>query len=404
MNGYWEYGTRGIYATEILLWAIFLLTAVWLVAGKLGSTGAVIKNKKFKFIYAALGLFLGWALASVFWADSVSLALYVWHWFAEGAVLFLIFRVIKIDSKKVIWAFIVSALIQAGLGLWQFFSQSVFSSKWLGMAAHDPIEPGTYVVETALRRWLRAYGSLSHPNMLAGFLAAAMFLVIWLYQRTSYGLKKIFLPGIFCVLSLGLFATFSKSVIGSLTAVLFLQWVIIAARRDHRETKTDFLKFTLIFLILAAVFSTIFWEPVQTRLIGAERLEKKSTTERLNYFNESWQLIKNHPALGVGLGNYTLAAHNEINPGLAAWDYQPVHNIYLLVLAELGPIGLFCGLLLIIFLIRDLPSAFFLLPIILLTVGFFDHYFLTLYFGIIFFWLSFGLGGKISLDRPLDGA
>jgi O-antigen ligase len=267
--------------------------------------------------------------------------------------------------------------------------------------------PGTYVVETALRRWLRAYGSLPHPNVLAGFLAVAMVSIIWFYQKIGYGLKKLLLPVIFAVLSLGLFVTFSKSVMASFLAILIFLWITALVLRRSKDFKIDLLKFTLIFLVIAIIFSAVFWEPVSTRLVGQERLEIESTTERLSYFDQAWQLIKKHPLLGVGLGNYTLAVHNEIDPDLQSWDYQPVHNIYFLVLAELGIVGLILWLALLAvfifknFKIKELVTAYPLL-FTLLFIGLFDHYLLSLYFGIIIFWLTVGLVRKLLLDDSLD--
>lgn len=414
LNGYWEYGTISIYVTESLLWAIFVLVAVWWVIRKFRVKSEKLEvsvenlnletNTKYKILNTKcfiLSIFVVWSLISFFWSDSKILSLYIWHWFAEAAGLFLILRTVKFDVAKLMWAFILSAVLQAGLGLWQFLSQSTFSSKWLGMAFHDPVVSGTVVVETAVRRWLRAYGALPHPNMLAGFLAAAMFFVFWLYQKINYSFKKLFLPVIFSILSLGLFSTFSKSVILSFSVVLILSWVVFFIFKQSRESKIDLLKFTLIFLIVAVIFSAIFWEPVETRIINAERLEIKSTTERLSYFGEAWKLIKTHPFLGAGLGNYTLAVHNDINPNLQSWDYQPVHNVYLLGLAELGVIGLILWLVLIFFVIKKLPITNYQLPIIFLIVSFFDHYFWTFYFGVMLFWLVLGSMQK-DLDNPLD--
>jgi len=433
LNGVWEHGTISIYATEILLWAIFILTAIWWTANKIKNPKSKfqisnkIQNPNSKFVFAFLFVFVVWSLLSIFWADSKSVALQTWAHLAEGVGLFLVLRAAKFDVIKLVWAFVISAVIQAGLGTWQFLSQSTFSSKWLGMAMHDPTVPGTFVVETELRRWLRAYGSLPHPNILAGFLATAMFLVVWLYQKTEYGLKKIFLPVIFVVLSLGLCATFSKSVIGGFLIALVFLWATIFLRKwpstsagnngstglttglfperaerveGQKEIKITLLKFTLIFIAVATIFSVVFWEPVQTRIYGAERLEIKSTTERLDYFNQAWQLIKNHPFIGVGLGNYTLAVHNEINPNLQSWDYQPVHNIYLLILAELGFVGLVLWLTLMFFIIKQLPVTRYPLLVTFLVIGLFDHYLWTLYFGILLFWLVLGM--KKNLDRPLD--
>ena len=406
LNGYWEYGTISIYATEILLWGIFALVAIQWMASKFKSQKSEIQisnkieNKKYKFVFIFLGIFTIWSLISIFWSNSKTATFGEWIHLIEGVGLFLVLRTTKFNKAKLLWVFVFSALIQAGLGLWQFLSQATFSYKWLGMAMHDPAVPGTVVVETALRRWLRAYGGLPHPNMLAGFLAAAMFFTFGLYQKIDYSFKKLFLPVIFSILSLGLFATFSKSVILSFLAALILSWIAFFIFKQSKESKIDLLKFTLIFFTIAAIFSAIFWEPVQTRILGVERLEIKSTTERLNYFGEAWQLIKKHPLVGVGLGNYTAAIHNEIDSGRAVWDYQPVHNIYLLILSELGLVGFILWLALMFLVIKQLPVAHYPLLITFLAIGLFDHYLWTLYFGVMLFWLSLGMARQP--DRPLD--
>ncbi len=407
LNGYWEYGTLSIYATEILLWAIFLLTAVLWIVKKLQITNyklqinSKFQISKFKFVFLFFCFFVFWSLVSIFWSDLKSVALQAWIHLVEGVGLFLILRIIKFDGVKLAWAFVASAVLQAGLGAWQFLSQSTFACKWLGMALHDAVQPGTFVVETVLRRWLRAYGSLPHPNMLAGFLSVAMMFVFWLYQKTDYGLKKLLLPVCFAILTLGFLTTFSKSALIALGVVALFLWLIIFFTHQDKETKINLLKFTLIFLVVATIFSTVFWEPVSTRLRGEDRLEIKSTEQRLSYFWQARQLIENYPLLGVGIGNYTLAVHNEINSNLQSWDYQPVHNIYLLILAELGVIGfvfvtlLFCYLVILFFkLIKEKnfshPLLFFT-TLFLSIIGLFDHYLWTLYFGIILFWLCLGL-------------
>jgi len=409
LNGYWEYGTISIYATEILLWAIFVLVVIQWIVNKFRSQkleiqiSNKIENKKYKFVFVFLVIFTIWSLISIFWSDSKTAMFGAWVHLIEGVGLFLVLRTVKFAVAKLLWAFAFSALIQAGLGLWQFLSQATFSSKWLGMAFHDPAVPGTIVVETALRRWLRAYGGLPHPNMLAGFLAAAMFFIFRLYQKIDYDFKKLLLPVFFSVLSLGLFATFSKSTILSFLASLILSWIAFFIFKQSKEFKIDLLKFTLIFLVIVAIFSAIFWEPVQTRIYGAERLEIKSTTERLSYFGEAWQLIKKHPLVGVGLGNYTAAIHNEIDSSRAVWDYQPVHNIYLLILAELGVIGFILWLALIFLLIKKSSATHYPLLVTVLMISLFDHYLWTLYSGVLLFWLILGVGQK-TLDNSFDKA
>jgi len=444
LNGYWEYGTASVYGTEILLYFLFLLAIASLVIDKLQIQNYKSQiNYKFKItkIATVAIFFFVFALLSIFWADSKSVALMAGLRLVEGVGIFLILQIFNFDWKKISRAFVLSALVQVGLGIYQFLTQTAFASKWLGMALHDPATLGTIVVEASGGRWLRAYGSLPHPNMLGAFLAIGMFLIIILYQKSLASHRKIILVSIFSILTFGLFTTFSKSAILAFIIVLLFflvgSFILEAGKKNKCELEKNkilffdlaeklkfcfryfkkgsrqartisnptaqgqkivLLKFTFLFIFIATIFSIIFWEPVATRVRGIGRLEAKSTNERISYFGESWQLIKNHPFLGVGLGNYTLALHNEINSNLNSWEYQPAHNIYLLVLAELGIFG---------FLIFTLFLLYFLLPLqkniswynlfdlrdtvffLILLVGLFDHYLWTLYFGIILFWVCF---------------
>jgi hypothetical protein len=90
-----------------------------------------------------------------------------------------------------------------------------------------------------------------------------------------------------------------------------------------------------------------------------------------------------------------------MNPNLQSWDYQPVHNIYLLILAELGIIGFILWLIPVLFLTKKSSFICSLLFIVILAISLFDHYFWTLYFGILLFWLTLGLMQK-KLDNFLD--
>ena len=88
-----------------------------------------------------------------------------------------------------------------------------------------------------------------------------------------------------------------------------------------------------------------------------------------------WQLnqlaIENffkNPFLGVGLGVFPLTIAKGI-------FFQPAHNIYLLLLSETGLIGLSMFLILIF---KTLKNSLKIPLIIILFLGMFDHYSLTL--------------------------
>ena len=79
------------------------------------------------------------------------------------------------QTKKLITALWLSGLAQGLLAIWQFLSQGVLASKWLGLAAHLASDQGSFVVEFGGERWLRAYGSFGSPNSLGIYLAVILF-------------------------------------------------------------------------------------------------------------------------------------------------------------------------------------------------------------------------------------
>ena len=58
------------------------------------------------------------------------------------------------------------------------------------------------------------------------------------------------------------------------------------------------------------------------------------------------EIIKDNWLIGVGIGNYTFALRAKY-PEIKVWELQPVHNTYLLILAELGVVGFLFLLLLL---------------------------------------------------------
>ena len=88
-------------------------------------------------------------------------------------------------------------------------------------------------------------------------------------------------------------------------------------------------------LLLVVILLLVGW-PVATRLISSFDFREGSNMGRLVVWQDSWEIIKKSPIIGVGLGNYSLAVNfNQ--------DYRNAvtsHNLYLDLLAETGLLGL----------------------------------------------------------------
>ncbi|MDH4329995.1 MAG: O-antigen ligase family protein [Candidatus Moranbacteria bacterium] len=369
------------------------------------------------------GLFLFWIALSIFWSPDKFLATYFFFKILLGVGLFFAIGRIKFDWKKLIFVLFVSAVFQAGLGVQQYLTQEVFPNKWLGISEHQAFEGGASVVENSNERWLRAYGGFEHPNVLGGFLVLIILVIIGvnfqfkifhpmgdhpkgdnlksIFNDRILKRKKYFTLGLLVVscwlLMTGLFFSFSRTawlalIVGLIIlTVLKYKGILNPAPGEARQVQNDKVKWLMIILIPIISILVMNWSNFFTRFDAGARLEQKSVSDRVSYFFEAKEVIENNLFLGAGTGNYVQEVMKNDELKKDVWEYQPVHNVFLLIFSELGLIGLvlFVGLLILIMRRCGLES----LPIFaaLLIFMMLDHWLWTSHFGMLFFWLILGL-------------
>lgn len=184
-------------------------------------------------------------------------------------------------------------------------------------------------------------------------------------------MKKMMHCGLIVTIVLGVIAlllTFSRSAI--MIGILALAFVFF-------PKKKVFFFFAIIFLTFS-VFRfpfTSFEESVVVR-------------QQLNA--AAIKLWQSSPLFGVGLGNF-LVRLPEALPTRTIYFLQPVHNIYLLLLSEVGVVGF---LFLVWFLQKAFRHSFSIWHLafgILLVLGLVDHYPLSLQQGQLLLTLLLGL-------------
>jgi len=380
----WHYGTGVFYATEILLVFVAVLSLAQLIKSEgLALAGFFTKNNILKkATIACLWLLAFWSGLSILWSAEKSAAFYLWLNLLEGVALFLIILYLKIDKNKLLWPLALTAGLQGLLAGWQFVTQSIAENKWLGIATHEASQLGEIVIENSDGRWLRAYGTFSHPNILGGFCVFGLLATLEL-SRSAKKQHQLILMIVAMANALGIFFSFSRS--AWLAATIATAIIIVRSIKEKNCLTIKTLAAASIVLIFLSVTFSSF---VLARSNFANRLEQISLNERSAQIEESLKIFRSSHWLGVGINNYTATLASSY-PDLPAYSLQPVHNLYLLILAELGIVGFLAFTFFIIFFLLQGKSRcdrlIWLAP--LLIIGLFDHYLWTQYAGIALFWL-----------------
>ena len=263
-------------------------------------------------------------------------------------------------------AFAVVASINGIVAVIQFLLQRSIGLYFLGEGTSlDPQMSGVSVIDAAGDRWLRSYGLLSHPNILGGIMSISLLICMGALMEEPG--RKRWLWIAVAAASLGLFLSFSRAAwIGAVLGLLYLAvtarvWRIICWH-DKR------IRWVLVAALLVLVFiGLIFGELIEMRLWLSDSvsiLEMNSINERLRDLGQAWMLIRNQPLIGVGTGNYIQALETwSQKSGLDYIAFQKVHNVPLLLAAELGLAGAVLWLWMIILPVYQLTKSAYKKPV-----------------------------------------
>lgn len=391
---------------EISLYVSQLVLLLALISFFIYKLWAKDSGQKTPVIWYFLGVWEVIMIISFFFAIDRQLAMYHYLLLLGGLGLFYLVREginraayedSCLNRIRIIYVFLAGVFLQSMLGIYQFLSQKTFACKYLGLASHNPEIAGTAVIETVSGRWLRAYGGLDHPNILGGVLAISLILSAYLLARKKiinsniqiWGLILLFFSYFFALIAM--FFSFSRTAWLAYAVGMAILAVIIFKREDRWVAKR-FLALVFFSLALLAIAALPYRELALTRFRAEGRLEQISISERESYALKAGEVIKNHPWFGVGNANYV--RHLEASSQVKNFAYyQPVHNVFLLVFAENG---IFAFLSLILFLVflalspRRQNFAFSIMAAIIIIMMF-DHWLISLPFGVLFFFLILGL-------------
>ena len=342
--------------------------------------------------YLALIFFELITFVSIFWAEDLWLAFYRYLILVLGILLFYIVKSKDFIKKQtLINCFLVGLIPPALLAIWQFFSQSTFAFKYLGLAHHSAATLGDSVIETAAARFLRAYGSFDHPNILGGMMVLGIILLLYSSLRQKISRRQeIFYLITLTIFYLALLVSFSRAAF--LSFLVSAPLIFIIFWRNYPAAKKKIILYLALIIFTSAVFILPRQDLFLTRTGVESRLELKSISEREEYFNQASSVIKTRPLSGTGVGGYINEVKKIDKYSNPYWYYQPVHNDWLLIWAELGLVGLISMLMFwgaLFFL--GLKNKLWPLLIALFILSLFDHWLWTQNLGILVFFVMAGL-------------
>lgn len=250
-----------------------------------------------------------------------------------------------------IWGLGLAILGQSILAISQFFKGGTIGLWILGERSFSLSTPAIAKFDFYGREFLRPYGTFPHPNVLAAFMVITAVLLLWL-KKTEKVISL--LAGIPVLLTVS-----RAAIIAGFFSLLFLL-----------DKKGRF----LLILVMAVCLPVLY-----VRFSSIFNLDNVSLLRREQLQEVAIRIFASSPVIGVGLNNFIQVSSNDLVAGPSRF-LQPVHNIFLLSLSETGLLG-FLGLLGLIgypiWKVRK-QKTLLLVWLVIIFLGMFDHFFLTL--------------------------
>ncbi|MDP3056905.1 MAG: O-antigen ligase family protein [bacterium] len=486
-----EYATFFLYLSDILLITTLLTFFVNTLTFK-NYFGIITKRIHGSPLFIPstfiLITLITWSFINIYWSEYKNIAFYQSVKILEFGLLFLyISRRFKWFGFNNLAALIfVSGFLESLIGIAQYYLQRSLGLRIFMESILSPQIPNVAKIVVDGEKAIRAYGTFPHPNVFAGFLILSIFCGIWLLfsYKTLKAYKIVSRETIlYAFLVSGTIAeltafilTFSRIAwLSSILIIIIFIFLTIRSKLFHAcppmlsifnpsltqnnqdklfhvkqfeilrrwvkqftgfifNQRTTLLILSIIIPLLVVISTN--WKQINNRTIDNENKYQESTDNRILYNNIAINIIKEFPITGIGGKNFTVIMQKFYNNQLESWQFQPVHNIYLLIASELGLIGLSMFLVFIYLIVKttwpnsktvsrvladantlktmlnlsgknqNVSRETFLMQTGLISVfigflfiGLFDHYFWTLQQGQLTFWLTIGLVLSTAKDK-----
>ena len=393
------FGARIDYLS-IILYATDLIWILWAVS-KLPITNyqLLIKNLKLKtkkiFNFQNL-IWLLFIVVNVVIAEAKWVAVYRWLRLFQWMITIYL---VKIDKKrikdylvKIIPIWIIG---ESFLGLLQVMNGGSLNGIWWWLGERSFVYGGIGIAQMNLwgENLIRAYGTFSHPNSLAGFLVLSW----WGWRKlliTNYELhikdkkqkfKKIFYWIVNWSAMMGILMAGSRTV-WLITAVLLIAeqlqitshggqanyQLLIKNGKIRRQLIGKILMISGVICLFLGIISINYRV---SDFVGGWDINSFQKREML--LGAAIKMISSSPLFGIGAGNFVKELP-KFQSGVWFW-LQPVHNIFLLLVSEIGLLGVILLITNYQLLINNLKfGKYWWIWIIVGVTGMVDHYWVSL--------------------------
>jgi len=301
-------------------------------------------------------------------------------------------------TNHILAVLLASLLFQSSLAIYQFFAQTSFANYlFLGETNLNNYIGLAKGVFNGVEKIL-PYGSTAHPNILAGFLVIYLALATKLISKHKKISSIYYLVSAFSLYALYLTQSVSAWIALGIGMLIFcfchsecnrgIPFEIVKfvksittykkVNNSKRDPSTNGRGDRVVILIIAI---TVFMlSPILINQLAIKYPQNNSLTRRDNLNMAAKQMFLANPIFGVGLNNFTARVEEYLPETETTRFVQPVHHLGLLVLSEMGLLGISIIILAIYFfsqqkqyLISDIRYPIF----ILLPLATLDHYLLT---------------------------
>ena len=364
-------GVRVDYVAPTVYFTDFIILLAFLLSFRKGYFLGFIKSHLF--LLSCIASFFLFSFFSLMQSPHPFIGLF---WTGKILLVFLFtFTLISsVREKGVFWViqwFIFGMVWVSILGIAQFVFQQSVGFSFLGERPLAVDVFGIARMSFAGKEFIRAYGTFPHPNVFASYLVTALILIRW------FPLRRLRLP-FFALFLLALLCTGSRFFLLYYAGLIFVQ---VFQKTHSRKINTRLIVFLgALFLFLS--FSYSF------------SLNEQSVQERLGLNIAAIQIIFQHPFWGVGPHQILYTIQNYYRATRTSFFLQPPHNAYLLLLSEVGVLGV-------------IPVFFFMasvvlstwkrhreaIPLLLVIIlgGMIDHFYVTLHHGLLLVAFIFSL-------------